>query len=310
MRAWATACAILILVGCQGCFFTHRVSDKISRRITGPVGWFQVENTFALGPDGGATLPPKPSELSEAEEADYDEGDAIEVRLKARFERAMTPMVVDAETPCPAITGNMGKPPPGPVYLLVHGIGGAGPEWYPVLALLDRTHPAAMFMFRWQMTQDRSTILDTLTPGMNRIIACYPNHPITVLAHSAGGVLMAFEASRLTVGEHVLVYTVASPLAGVGYRSAVEEDDDNTRFLNDLGAARKTYSAAAPNVEVVHLRTSYPADHVMKPNRFGRPPNQRGVGVENAREVDLPEDIGHDDSLIYVARQILAGKKF
>ncbi|MFT3837133.1 MAG: hypothetical protein QM723_09065 [Myxococcaceae bacterium] len=309
MRSWWLA--FVILFGCQGCFWTHRVTDRISSKITGPVGWFHLENTFVLAADGGAEIPPAPKEgPSEVEAPDYDEDEQLEVRMKGRFERSMIQMVMDSETPCPAITGSVGAPPKGPVYLLVHGIRGAGIEWYPVLPLLEKTHPAAMFMFRWQMTQDRSTILDTLGPGMDRIVACYPNHPIYVIAHSAGGVLMAFEASRLTVGEKVVVYTVASPLAGVGYRSAVEEDDDNTRFLNDLGAVRHQYSAAAPNVEVVHLRTSYPADNVMKPNRYGRPPNQRGVGVEGAREVDLPEDIGHDESLIYVARQIVQGKHF
>ena len=309
MRWWLSLC--LVVLGCSGCFIERRVSERISRRVTGPVGWFQLANRFELDAKGNAVIPPPPEGgPGDDEQVEYDENETIETRLKARLEHSMTPMLIDDDSPCPSITGALHGPPPGPVYLLVHGIYGAREEWAPVLPLLERTHPAGMFMFRWNATQVRSTILDALAPGVNRIVRCYPHHAVTVIAHSAGGVLMSFEASRLNVNEPVTVLTVASPLAGVGYHAGADEDDDNTRFLNDLGSIRHQYSAAAPNVTVIHLRTSYPGDRVMKPNAYGRAPNQRGVKVENAREVDLPEDLSHDGSLVYVARQLAAGKHF
>ncbi len=309
MRIWVWTC--LLTVGCSGCFLTHRVTEKISRKVTGPVGWFHLDNNFALAPDGGAVIPePGKDEPIDADAVDYDENERMEVRMKAHFERAMIQMVLDQETPCPAITGELNGTRKGPVFLLVHGVKGANEEWYPVMPVLEAMHPAGMFMFRWNATQVRQTILDTLGPGMDRIVACYPKHQVFVLAHSAGGVLMSFEASRLVVGEPITVYTVASPLAGVGYHAAGDEEDDNTRFLNDLGAIKKQYLPAAPNVTVVHLRTSYPADTVMKPNAYGRAPNQKGVGVEGAREVDLPDNLGHDDSLLWVVKQLAAGKRF
>src|SRR5439155_1274890 len=97
-----------------------------------------------------------------------------------------------------------------------------------------------------------------------------------VLGHSAGGVLAAFAASRVELGEPphpVDIITVASPLAGVGARPAVDETDDETWFFNDLGATHRAYPAAKPGVHVLHLRTLYPADRVMKPTRGGYSPN-------------------------------------
>jgi hypothetical protein len=101
---------------------------------------------------------------------------------------------------------------------------------------------------------------------------------------------------------------VASPLAGVGYREREESDSERTAVINELGTAQQGYPAAAPNVHVTHFRTQYPADSVMRPNPFGHAPNAKGIGVQGAREVDLPAHLGHDPSLLYVAQELVAGR--
>ena len=77
---------------------------------------------------------------------------------------------------------------------------------------------------------------------------------------------------------------------------------------NDLGSTRHGYPAASPGVTVVHLRTQYPADQVMKPSRAGYAPNAISASVKGAKVLDLPDTLDHDDALMYVAREIAAGR--
>jgi alpha-beta hydrolase superfamily lysophospholipase len=159
---------------------------------------------------------------------------------------------------------------------------------------------------------ERGHLLDLLVKGLDRVAQCYPNNHVVVLGHSAGGVLLAFAASRFTIAgdttRRVDVLTVASPLAGVGLRGGIDVDDDDTHFFNDLGAVRGGYPAAAPSVFVTHLRTQYPADTVMEPNRMGYAPNAPEAVVKGATVIDVPATLGHDESLVWAARQIAAGK--
>ena len=75
----------------------------------------------------------------------------------------------------------------------------------------------------------------------------------------------------------------------------------------DLGSAITAYPPAAINVSVAHLRTSYPADHVMEPSREGHKPNDPGVFVPGAYVHDLPSSLGHDEALAYVVGRLAAG---
>ncbi len=274
-------------------------------------GWYEINPRISIDEHGELTSILTPQEQQEA--ADEEEGeDADEVhvrraqRMKGVYRAQFLPVRLDAE--CSELpSGPGGK---GPLYLLVHGVEGDGVEWWPVIPTLERAHPARQFMYRWMPNAQRGELVDGLVKGVNRLTACFPEaSPIVLLAHSAGGVISSFAASRLQLqpGQQLHLLTVASPLAGVGYRKG-GEDDDETRLINDLGTAQTQYPAAAPHVHVTHFRTQYPADAVMKPNMFGHPPNKRGVGVAGAREVDLPETLGHDPSLLYVAKELVAGR--
>ncbi len=304
-RCIAGALVLGVLVAPTGCFLKKvKVIYKVQSKVTGPLGWYRVSNLLDVNWRGLATIPPRdPNNTSDAEDADYDDDANLDDRIKDRFDRQLSPLMLDAQSNCASLLG-ADLPLQGQVFIFVHGIGGVGSEWWGVVPTLAKLDPAAMFLFRWNATQTRDVILEGLVAGINRITACSPGVKVTVLAHSAGGVLLSFAASRLKVAQKVELLTCASPLAGIGFHSKIDNDDDDTRFFNDLGSTKDGYSAAAPFVTVVHYRTTFPADQVMKPNMFGHAPNQRGIKVEGATEVDLPDNLTHSGSLIYVAQQL------
>lgn len=296
---------LLALTSVTGCFLKKvRAVSNVQTRITGPIGWYRVTPMLGVNWRGLATIPPRdPDDKNEAEDDDYDDEAPLDQRLRVRFARQLSALMLDADANCLSLVG-VEAPLRGPVFIFVHGIGGVGAEWWAVVPTLAKLDPSAMFLFRWNATQTREVILESLVTGINRITACSPGVRVVVLAHSAGGVLLSFAASRLKVEQKVELLTCSSPLAGIGYHSKIDNDDDDTRFFNDLGSTKTGYTAAAPNVVVTHYRTQYPADHVMKPNVFGHSPNQRGIKVEGATEVDLPSDLTHDGALIYLAQQL------
>jgi hypothetical protein len=302
--------AVLLVgaLGVSGCFLKRfRMVNRGLARITGPLGWYRVTPLLGVDARGNATLPPRDrtqTREDDVEDEDYDEEVPLLERLDGRFKRQLSPLLMDADTACAYLTGAG----PGPVFILLHGVKGVGSEWWPVIPTLNRTSPSGMFMFRWNATQERAVILDALVKGINRIAACSGKATTVVLAHSAGGVIGSFAAGRFKIDspQRLEVHTVSSPLSGIGYHSKIEDDDDDTRFFNDLGSSKEGYPTAAPNVWVQHHRTQYPGDQVMKPNAFGHSPNQRGVGVKGAREIDLPDSLTHDGALLYVANQLAA----
>lgn len=252
----------------------------IARLYKGEVGWFRVENRPAV------TQPTQPGSAQEARRL-YD----------GRF--ALAPL--EKQTVCPEVTGT------GPVLILVHGIGGDGHEWIPVLPVLDRLGPSQQYMYRWFFPKERKELVDGLVRGIEQLARCNPSRRVLVLAHSAGGVLCSFAASLIRVppSGKVEIITVASPLAGSGTRSTLPVEDEETRFLLSLGGVIPGYPAAAPGVEVVHMRTRYPADEAMKPSSSGHQPNAPGAVVEGARTVELPDSVDHVTSLLFVATQLV-----
>ena len=311
-RQTLVAIAAVLLVcgaGLSGCFLKKfKVVNRGLARVTGPIGWYRVTPMLEVDARGEALLPRRDRghDKDQDDDEDYDQDIPLVERLDGRFKRQLSPLLLDGEANCLFLTG-ASLQPRGPVFILVHGVKGIGAEWWPVVPTLAAASPAAIFMFRWSVTQTRAAVLESLVTGIEQITRCSRGAAPVVLAHSAGGVVMSFAASRLkTDGQRLDVLTVASPLAGIGFHSKIDNDDDDTRFFNDLGASKGSYSAAAPNVLVTHFRTRFPGDPVMKPNVFGHAPNERGVGVEGAAEVDLPDNLTHDGALLYVARQLAA----
>lgn len=194
----------------------------------------------------------------------------------------------------------------GLVIVLVHGIGGEGPEMHAALPLLRAAHPAALFMLRWMPYDERDTLAARLAAGVDQLAACLPQAAprIVVLAHSAGGVA-ASQAARL-LHSPVTVITVASPLAGTGHLAARPRGEQHHGMVVDLGTRIESYPAAAPGVRVVHLRTHYPADTAMEPND-GHAPNAPGVGVPGALHIELPQHLDHTQAFIHVAGKIADG---
>jgi hypothetical protein len=263
-----------------------RVTKSV-KFMTRGAGWYRVESQLQLAPDG-ALVPPR---------AEADDDTPYMDRVKAAFDAQFTQVWVDQETPCLGVVGG-DVPPAGTVYLLVHGITGIGKEWMKAIPTLAQTNPAAIYMFRWLYYDERGHILDGLVKGIERFAQCYPKSHLVVLGHSAGGVLLAYAASRITL---------PSESAGVGFHSEIDLSDDDTHFFNDLGSVRTGYPAAAPSVFVTHLRTQFPADHVMEPNRSGYAPNAITAVVKGARLIDVPATLGHDESLLWAVQQLAAG---
>lgn len=308
MRPWLVTCLLLALPGCTflGKF---RPVTRTMTRVTGPTGWYRVNPLLGLDLKGNVTIPPREGVRNEDDPEQDDDGDWDETvplaeRIQARYLRQFSPLIVTPETACnylaPAESAR-------PVYVLIHGIAGPGAEWWPVIPTLSAGRPDGMFLFRWNVTQSRTEIVDALVTGINRIAACHPGHTI-VLAHSAGGVVISFAASHLRVQAEVDVFTVASPLAGAGIHNRLEDEDGANRFMKDLGATKRGFPAAAANVLVTHLRTQFPGDPVMEPKFGQHPPNMHGVGVQGATEIDLPSTLNHDGALLYVARRLVKYK--
>ena len=69
--------------------------------------------------------------------------------------------LLEPGAPCPKLdAGEEGDP-----LVLIPGISGDGREWWPAMLQLGRTHPKAIFMFRWSAQKKRGALVDTLTRG-------------------------------------------------------------------------------------------------------------------------------------------------
>lgn len=221
---------------------------------------------------------------------------------KKRFEGVK---LLDGEAPCPAVGEDTSKP----IVVLVHGIGGDGPEMEQVVPLVADWRPPAAFMLRWVPYDDRDEVAVRLAAGISRLAACAPQHHLLVIAHSAGGVITSQAASRVVLGDRapIDVWTVASPLAGTVRRAGNADGKAEATLMLDLGSRITQYPAAAPGVNVKHLRTSAPADHIMVPSG-DLLPNDPKVGVPGAPQLDLPADLTHEGALTYVVKQLVAGE--
>lgn len=232
---------------------------------------------------------------------------------KAQYERRFGDVdLTGAATGCAALEGS--APAERPLWVFVHGIGGDGEEWREAVPLVDSTAPAAMYMFRWSQLAPRDRLVAELAGGLRRLLACAEasGREVVLYAHSAGGVLSAMAAGRLVDARRaatprVYLITVASPLAGIGRQDDRPDGSAAPAFLIDLGSNIVSYDPGPTALLAAHLRTTYPADKVMAPSVGGHLPNRRGVGVPGAFEIDLPEDVGHVEALLWVSQEIALG---
>ncbi len=220
------------------------------------------------------------------------------------YRNLFEPLPLGLSSPgCEVFSSLVGGPDDVPILVMVHGIGGDGAEWENSLSLLLRAEPRATFMFRWVSMGSRDAMVSRLAMGVTRLSHC-THHPILILAHSAGGVLASYAAGLIAAESEVKLVTVASPLAGTLARRPAETGEEQLYFLFDLGSRITTYPPAAKSVQVFHLATQYPADHVMAPGQDGTAPNDPQVGVPGATHLTLPADLSHVGALSYVARRI------
>ena len=203
---------------------------------------------------------------------------------------------------CPVLSGDASKP----IVVLVHGIGGEGPEMASSVPLLRGWD---VFMLRWVPYDDRDSVSQRLADGLTRLSACAPERRLLMVAHSAGGVVASHAASRVKlVGSATLdVWTVASPLAGTVRRAGNADGRAEAVLFLDLGSRITQYPVAARGVSVKHLRTSAPADHIMAPSG-DLLPNDPTIGVPGAPQLDLPGGLSHGDALVWVVGQLSRGE--
>jgi len=203
---------------------------------------------------------------------------------------------------CPVLFGDASKP----LVVLVHGIGGEGPEMAQSLPLLRGWDT---FMLRWVPYDDRDEVAQRLAEGVTRLSGCAPGRQLVVIAHSAGGVVASHAASRVKLGpgSTLDVWTVASPLAGTVRRAGNPDGRAEAVLMLDLGSRMTWYPAAASGVSVKHLRTSAPADHIMKPVG-DLLPNDPKIGVPGAPQLELPEGLDHGGALVWVVGALTDGR--
>lgn len=228
--------------------------------------------------------------------------DAVESEhYRSRFEAFA---LNDTALACPSLREGSEKP----VVVLVHGIGGEGPEMEQSVPLLASWAPPALFMFRWVAWDDRDEVAERLAAGLSHLAECARDRRIVVIAHSAGGVVVSHAASRvhLAQGQGLDVLTVASPLAGTVRRAGNADGSAEATLMLDLGSRIVGYPQAAPFVHVVHLRTQAPADPIMTPNG-DLVPNDPAIGVPGAPHLDLPGDLDHSAALVFVVKRLIDG---
>ncbi len=121
---------------------------------------------------------------------------------------------------------------PQEVVLLIHGINEEGDTWNEVLPTLLRSNPKRrVFLYHWNNWTPIHLIEGRIGQALNDLIRQYGGQAkqITVIAHSAGGVLLLKSLCHVP-GDSACVYkpdhlgkttlsfhTVASPLGGLGY---------------------------------------------------------------------------------------------
>jgi len=230
---------------------------------------------------------------------------------KERFEPLP---LADAAFACEKLTPLV-RDPSSPILVMVHGVGGDAEETEESLPLLMAGPHASIFLFRWVSYDSRDAVAARLAAGISKLSHCVPSSEgrLLILAHSAGGVLSSFAASRIqlpaatTKVPWLTILTVASPLSGTMARAVRPDGAEESALLLDFGTAISTYPAAAPGVRVVHLRSQAPADSVMTPYK-GHVPNNPKVGVPGAPQLDLPDHLSHNGALVYVAGEIAADR--
>ncbi|MBK7865155.1 MAG: hypothetical protein IPJ65_42475 [Archangiaceae bacterium] len=195
-----------------------------------------------------------------------------------------------------------------PIVVLVHGVGGDGPEMEEVVPKLAAWGPAALYMLRWVPYDDRDAISARIAKGVSRLAECAPDRQIVVIAHSAGGVVTSLAAAQIVAGPTLIhVLTVASPLAGTVRRAGNPDGSQEATMMLDLGTRIAGYPPAAANVHVAHLRTHAPADHIMVPSG-DLLPNDPKIGVPNGEQLELPGELSHSGALGYVVDELIAGR--
>jgi pimeloyl-ACP methyl ester carboxylesterase len=200
----------------------------------------------------------------------------------------------------------LGPPSSEPVWVLVHGIGGVGPEWAEVQQSLSRQPARAVLQFRWRVTEPLGTLSQRLADGLERLLQCAPEGVLNVrvFAHSAGGIVASMAASLLAIPNRVPacqveVVTVASPLAGLFERD--RDEDPSAMFFGVLGSELR-YREPSRGVSVTHIRTIAPGDIVMRPMPSGHRANDPRALVPTARVFTLAGDETHVGALLLVAR--------
>ncbi len=268
-KSWVVGLGVAVCTSCA------TVPTRAAQPIDDDGGWSQFDVTRTARPDA----------------LYMDRFEALQLRLEFPV--------------CLALSARVNANTAAPILVVVHGIGGDGPEWENSLSLLVRSQPAAVFMFRWDSMHSRDEMVQNLAAGVTQLVQC-TGRRVVMLAHSAGGVLASYAASLISVPEsgQVDVVTIASPLAGTLDRKPHDSGEAQLFFLFDLGTRISNYPQPGRGVSVWHLSTQYPADKVMKPGKDGISPNDPRVKVPGATVLSLPARLSHVAALSFVARRI------
>lgn len=190
-----------------------------------------------------------------------------------------------------------------PIWLLVPGVLGDGPEWddtVPMLAPLA----GQIWIWRWYPNHGREALTHTLSAGIDQLRACAPDaSEVVVLSHSGGGNVAAWAVADLhSSGPPVHLITVAAPLAGEASRES--SPMQRRIFMADIWTTMGNYPEPSPGVRVTEYRTAWPPDNVMAPWADGFIPNDPGVRIPGAEIHELP-GLDHDGSVAVVIRALL-----
>ena len=99
----------------------------------------------------------------------------------------------------------------------IHGFKATGKEWITPFHILDKPEVDLHF-FRWDYLGSMSDAGDLFQSELDELLATNddPTTPLTIIAHSCGGVLLVSLLSEIHHANPIDVQIVASPLGGLG----------------------------------------------------------------------------------------------
>ncbi len=204
------------------------------------------------------------------------------------------------------------------VYVVVPGILGYGWEWDGAQAAFSRDPAGQTLVVDWDPWQSLARGGARVRGAMSGLLSRLPPgvEGVTVLAHSAGGMVAVLAAAALVVpaGVTVQVIAIGTPFAGTHLDILTYEGSLHAPTPIAIGGTFPGWPTPARGVVLTVYPTRGAEDPVMRP-RMGHDPADPRVLPPGTRVCALPEALyqgrdGHNTAVAWVAEQLVGAADF